>query len=368
MGIEAPARILVVNVTRIGDTLLTTPVLRSLKKAWPNAHLTFAGHRKRIEVLHHLPFIDRLTTIDKKYAPFLGRLLYKKFDLALVYGHDASLIDYALRTSDKVIAFRQPSEALNGRLYAVAREDGFQPTHAVTLNLCLVRPLGLEPDGFNVSYLVTENENAWAKATLARQGARGNPLIGMQIASFPTKGHRDWPIEYFIQLAQQILGLHPDAHFCIFGGSQEAERTHRLAAFLRDRATLFAGRLSLRETGALMNQVDIYVGVDTGPTHIMSSLGKPMVTMYHPTAPSSALGPIHHPCCFAMDHPLAKGGKPWPDNGASFDTPMADISVNDVLKHFEALLAGNYPPHLPNPPFPMPADAKARREALAAVY
>ncbi|MDP1526743.1 MAG: glycosyltransferase family 9 protein [Rhodocyclaceae bacterium] len=365
---NSPARILVINVTRIGDTLLTTPVLRALKKAWPQAHLTFAGHRKRIEVLRHLPFIDRLTFIDKKFAPFLGRFGAQRYDIALVYGNDASLIEYALRVTDKVIAFRQPSEDLNLRLFAIAREDGFQPNHAVTLNLCLVRPLGLEPEGFNVSYVVTPEEDAWAKTTLVRQRVSGNPLVGMQIASFPTKGHRDWPIENFIELTGRILNQHQDAHFLIFGGPLEADRTHRLYTSLAGHATLFAGRLTLRETGALMNQVDIYVGVDTGPTHIMSSRGKPMVTMYHPTAPSSALGPMHHPCCFALDHPLAEGGKPWPDNGSNFDTPMSDIAVETVLDKVETLLAGRYPPPLHNPPFPTPENAATIRQAFTAAY
>jgi len=365
---KAPSRILVINVTRIGDTLLTTPVLRALKKAWPDAHLTFLGHSKRIEVLRHLPFIDRLGSINKRLAPLMGHLGSHRYDLALVYGNDAALVQYALRVADKVIAFRQKSAALNQRLYAIAREDGFQPSHAVTLNLCLVRPLGLEPDGFNISYLVTPEENARARSMLDREAVHGRPLVGMQIASFPTKSHRDWPVENFIELARRMLEKHPEAHFLIFGGSMEADRTKRLHASLPGHATLFAGRLSLRETGALMNHVDIYVGVDTGPTHIMSSRGKPMVTMYHPTAPSSALGPMHHPCCFAVDHPLAEGGKPYPDNGSNFDTPMSDISVDTILAKVETLLAGNCPPSLPTPPFPLPADAAARRRDFGAVY
>ena len=351
---NGPRRILVIHVTRIGDTLLTTPVLRTLARAWPQAQITFAGHRKRIEVLEHLPFIHVLKSADKRIAPMLGWFATQRYDLALVYGNDASLLKYALRVSDKVIAFRHSSDAINRKLFAIAREDGFQPTHAVTLMLTLVRPLGLVPQDMQVSYQVTEEEDAWAKNELARRKIAGNPLIGLQVASFPTKSHRDWPIEYFIELSERIRRERPETHFLIFGGGAEADRTGRLHASLQGRSTLFAGRLSLRQTGAMMKQLDLYVGVDTGPTHIMASLQKPMVSMYHPTAPSSALGPFGHPCCHAIDHPLAENGRPYPENGSTFDTPMSDISVETVFQHVCDALAGRFPEPMANASFPMP--------------
>lgn len=352
-----PSNILVINVTRIGDTLLTTPVLRALSNAWPEARITFAGHRKRIEVLQHLSFIHTLKSINKRIAPFLGRCGGQRYDIALVYGNDASLIEYALRVSGKVIAYRQPAEKLNRRLFAIAREDGFQPTHAVTLLLTLIRPLGIAPAGLHLSYVVTPEEDAWAQMKLAEENVQGSPVIGLQVASFPTKSHRDWPIEHFMALCRRIRDVYPQAYFLIFGGPEEAIRTRQLHDSLNGCSTLFAARLSLRETGALMKQLDLYIGVDTGPTHIMGSLHKPMVSMYHPTAPSSALGPLEHPCCHVIDHPLAENGAPYPANGSTFDTRMADISVDTVMGKVAAALAGHCPGPIPNPSFPMPGCA-----------
>lgn len=332
-----PSRILVIHVTRIGDTLLTTPVLRALAAAWPQAEITFAGHRKRIEVMQHLPFVHRLMPISKHVAPLLGRFGGRRYDLALVYGNDAPLIDYALRASGKVIAMRQADERINRRLFAIAGEDGYRPVHAVTGLLFMLRPLGLAPAGFHLSYRVTEAEDARARARLREQGIAGPPLVGLQLASFPTKAYRDWPVARFIALCERIVEAHPRAHFLIFGGSRESDRTGLLQRRFPDRATSFAGRLSLRETAALMQQCDLYVGVDTGPTHIMGALHRPMVSLYHPTAPSRALAPLEHPCCFALDHPLA-------DRGATFETPMAEIPVEQVWQQVCAALAGRCPP------------------------
>ena len=112
----APGSILVINVSRIGDTLLVTPALRALAKAWPAARLDFLGHPARREVIRHLPFVANVGAITKNRAPFMGRLGGTPYDLALVYGFDRPLVAYALRVADRVVAFKQGDAALDGRL------------------------------------------------------------------------------------------------------------------------------------------------------------------------------------------------------------------------------------------------------------
>ncbi|MBL8523737.1 MAG: hypothetical protein JNN20_08615, partial [Betaproteobacteria bacterium] len=53
----AAKRVLAINVTRIGDTLLATPALRALAAFFPNARITCLGHPKRVEVVEHLPYL-----------------------------------------------------------------------------------------------------------------------------------------------------------------------------------------------------------------------------------------------------------------------------------------------------------------------
>lgn len=332
-----PHRILVIHVTRIGDTLLTTPVIRALAAAWPEAEITFAGHRKRIEVMENLPYIHHLVGISKLTAPWLGYFGGQHFDLAVVFGNDVPLVKYALRVSDRVVATRQNDEAVNRRLFAIAREDGYIPRHAVTGLLTLLRPLHLPPAGYRLDYRVTEAEQQWAIELLDQSRISGRPLVGLQLASFPTKSYRDWPVESFVALCERIVAAFPEARFLVFGGPADKARSERLEKALGARVNVFAGRLSLRQTAALMNQLDLYIGVDTGPTHIMGALHRPMVALYHPTAPSRALAPQEHPCCFAVDHQLA-------DDGATFDTPMAEIPVETVWENVRSALEGVHPP------------------------
>ena len=96
---ELPKRILVINVSRIGDTLLVTPALRALAAAWPQARITFLGHPKRVEIMEHLPFVAELGAITKLRAPWRGRLAGARWDIALVLGFDHALVAYALRVA-----------------------------------------------------------------------------------------------------------------------------------------------------------------------------------------------------------------------------------------------------------------------------
>ena len=318
----APRRVLVINVTRIGDTMLTTPALRALAKAWPAAELTFLGHPKRVEVVENLPFVAMVGSITKQRAPWRGRLFPRRWDLALVYGHDLPLIEYALRASTNVVAFRQKEAALNARLYRAVEPATSQRVHAVNQLFLLPAALGIQPDGLRLSYTVTAAEKAWASEHLEKLGGERGPLVGLQIAGFHATRYRDWPLDHFFALCERMRARWPKVHFVLFGGAAERERTGELARRIGGAVTDLAGTVTLRESAALLERLDLYVGVDTGPTHIMSAFDAPMVALYHCHSPSWAIGPLERPRCHVVDHP-----RPAPCDA---DVPMRELEVEPV--------------------------------------
>lgn len=332
---QAPRTILVINVSRIGDTLFVTPALRSLAAAWPQAAITVLAHPKRAEVLDRIPFAAKVGRIDKQRAPFLGHLPGKPYDLALVYGRDLALVAYALRVAKRVVAFRQGREDIDRQLYLAVDEAPPHSEHAVDRALRLPRALGLKPAGRRLALHLTDKEQHWAAERLKAEGLAGaHPLIGLQVASFPTKAYRDWPVENFAELCRRVLATWPAARFLIFGGPEDKERTAWLKQELGARAGLMAGKLSLRQTAAMMSLVDGYVGVDTGPTHIMSTFDIPMVGLYHARFPRSAYGPLDHPLDFSLDHPR-QGSDP------EETVPMAEITVDTVWAQLRRALAAS---------------------------
>lgn len=332
-----PTSILFIVVSRIGDSLFATPAIRAVAAAFPKASITVLGHPNRAEVFAHLPCVARVGTITKRRAAWRGRLGGPEFDLAFVYGFDAPLVAYALRAARQVVAFAQDDPTLNRRLLAAVPRPPFQSEHAVAQLLRLPAAVGVAPAGRRIAFQVTDDERAAARRRLDEAGiAAGRPLVGLQVASFPTKAYRDWPVESFAELCDRISARWPGTRFLIFGGPEEKQRTGWLKERLGERAALFAGRLSLRETAALMALTDLYVGVDTGPTHIMSAFDIPLVGLYHCVSPSTLTGPLDHPCAYLVDHPA--GHRPDGETLA-----MAEIPVDTVFARVEQALA-EHPP------------------------
>ena len=329
--IRPDAQALAIIVARIGDTLLVTPALRALKSALPQGRLSVLANPKRLEALQHLSFIDALDGITKTRAQTRGWIGRKAYDVAIVYGRDAALARYALRASRQVIAFEQDDAALNAQLSPAVAEP-VSPMHAVAHRALLLAPLGIEVSDARLAWQLTADERAWARDWRGKHLRAGAPLVGLQIASFPTKALRDWPVSNFAELIGRILAAHAGARFVLLGDAAAAEKAAPLLAAYPRVLALAAGRLSLRQSAALMARLDLYVGVDTGPTHIAGALGIPMVALYHCAYPGRNLAPQQHPACVMIEHPLT---------GKCRDTTaaMADIPVDTVWQAAMQLLA-----------------------------
>lgn len=343
-------RVLAIHVARIGDTLLTTAALRHLSHIYPGAQIDFMGHAKRIEVLEGLPYIHKLASISKKSAKlkgwcakFMGR---KPYDLAFVWGHDAELVAYARRVSKRVVISRQLNEAAN----LMADQVVEFPNDTNLLSEAEDKPLvqwildvveqGTQTKAENLyaDYVVTAAESAEAKALLAQYTDNAQPqYIGLVVESHPAGAHRDWPIENFVALAQQLASEGADRVFVLIGGSLSDAKVAALHHVLGDRLINLSGKLSLRQSAAVINALDLYVAVDTGPSHIAAAVGTPSVVMFHcMRAGEYLLAPRYPERLTIVNHPTAR-------LACSFETPMHAVGVERVLAAARAQLAGGRP-------------------------
>lgn len=319
------ARVLAIILARIGDTLLATPALRALKQAVPRGELVVCAHPERLSVLEGLPFIDRLQPFSKGRARLGGWLGGPRYAAAVVWGKDAPLLAYARRVAEQVAAFGQGTA---DRMLWVAPPT--TPLHAVPERLLLPQALGLTATDLRLAYHVRFTEQTSARQRLAGL-AQQRPWIGLQLQSFPSKAYRDWPVTHFAEVVRGLLQAHTNAHILILGDQHSAAPGAELAAQFPGRVTVVAGSLSLRESAAVMSLLDLYIGVDTGPTHLAGALGIPMVALYHCYHPGRLLAPLDHPQLAVIEHPCS--------DACRRETPMAQLPPAPVLAAALRLLA-----------------------------
>ena len=324
----APRTVLALVVSRIGDTLLCTPALRAMKETWPDCQLTVMAHPGRLPLLVGLPWIDVLLP----WRPWRRWLTLlpgaARYDLAFVFHPDRRQLDFARRSAVRVVTEAIPGLAANERLLMPALPA--EPMVAVEQRLRLVRAAGADSTDQRLAYEVSAEERQSAQARLAALGVAGHhPLVALQLKSFPTKAHRDWPAESFAALIGCLAERYPDARFVVTGDAQSVADALRLGARFPGLVVSLAGQCGLREAAAVLAQMDLYVGVDTGPTHLAGALGVPMVALYHAAYPGRYLAPRQHPRCSIIEHPMTGCA------GAA----QADMAAISVEKVFEAAVA-----------------------------
>jgi ADP-heptose:LPS heptosyltransferase len=292
MRASDPRYILMIIIARIGDTLFVTPVIHALKKKFPNACIDVMAHTKRISVLENNHDINML--ICNNLCGRL-RLLPKRnsqYDMVFVYGDDVKLLRYGKKIGKYVIGFKHDDPAIDNVMdMPVPRPS--KPMHAVDERLLLVNAIGVTGTEKKLAYRVSNSEKSWAESFVKHNGLLGNDvIIGFQVAGFPTKAYRDWPVKNFISLGKHVLNDF-NAKILLFGSKNENKKAKQIQKALGNRAMVVAGKTTLRQAAALINCLDAFVTTDTGPMHIAFALEVPTVALFHCMHPSKYLGPLH---------------------------------------------------------------------------
>ena len=298
----APRRVLVVVTRRIGDVLLATPLIRSLKQAWPDARieaLVFAGTEG---VLAANPDLDAVHTVAERpgIAQHLALLmrLFRRYDLALslLPGDRPTL--YAWLTGRRSIGLLvdQPGQRWKQRLL-----DQWVPldavnTHTVRAHLALADALAIPA--------IAEVVVSWRpEDTAAVDALLGKPCGALAVLHpYPKFRYKMWHQQGWVEVARWLL----DNGFRVaLTGSPDAdERAYvdAIAKQLPDSVINAAGKLTLGGTAALLARAQFYVGPDTAVTHMAAATGVPTIALYGPTDPVK-WGP------WPQQHPAATN--PW---------------------------------------------------------
>lgn len=290
-------RILIVKLGSIGDIVHTLPSLAAIRAAMPDAEISWVAERGSIEILKDNPLLDRLIEVDTKAlrrglmsgetlrAPRqqLRRLRASAFDIALDFqGLLKSASIARLSGARRIFGYSSENlrEPASGLLLS-KRIPVAKHTHIINKGLQLVNgalDIPIPTDSADFKFPIHTDPVHEAEAMQAMAGTNGHYAILNPGGGWPTK---QWSPERFGKLADALwvnLGLQS---LVTYGPGEEELATQVQKASNSDKTKVV--NLSLKAFYCLAKWGKVYVGGDTGPTHIAVAAGVPIVGLFGPT-------------------------------------------------------------------------------------
>ncbi len=303
-GSRIPAvKILLIRLRLIGDVVFTTPIPRALKRAFPDAHLTYLVEPSAAPVVKGNPHLDEVIVAPRPRGLarvatdlHLARTLRRaRYDLVLDLHGGPRSAWLALATG----APERIGYVITGRTWmytkAVPRPRELRPRHSVVNQWDLLEaidgwPLGT-PDAARDGVEMAPDAAAAARIG-PRLDAAGITAAHELVVAHVSAGNpfRRWPEPAFSTLIAGLAAGSPMRRIILSSGPSDREAADRIAAAARqalgpaaaDRVVDF-GEFDLAELRVLVERSRLFVGGDTGPLHIAATTATPIVGIYGPT-------------------------------------------------------------------------------------
>jgi lipopolysaccharide heptosyltransferase II len=276
-------KILLVRTDRLGDVILSTPVATALKKHVTNVHVTFLARQYTAEILRCHPHVDEIIELDGpeihgSSRRLIGILRQKNFDAAVML-HPHPQLAWALWRSgipQRIgTGYRWYGFLFNHRVYEHRKTAAH---HEAEYNLRLLPPLGIPAAKVEFHFTLSPSEEDRIAAKLNALGAGPQAVI---LHPGSSGSSRDWPPEYFAQLADSIPEK-SGAPVIFTGAANETHLIDRIRKQTKTKPLSLCGRLTITELAVLCQRAAVFVGNSTGPLHLAVMVGAPVVAFYPP--------------------------------------------------------------------------------------
>jgi heptosyltransferase-1 len=287
-------KFLIVKLGALGDIVHAIPVAAALRRAYPDATIDWLVSARHREILDLVPVIDRLIVVTDRSAaaggvtwlPAIRELRRRKYDVAVdLQGLLKSAVVARLSGAPRVIGFsrKYARESLASRFYTEVHDPGgagmYAPSetrHVVDINLSLLRTLGIAAGP--AVFPIAMPDSTASRAMLAQ--TNGRYALLNPGAAWPNKR---WPPARLAALSLALRERHNLMSVVLWGPGERPLGEAVVAAAAG--AAVLSPPTSIADIVALARQASVMVSGDTGPTHIGSAVGTPLVGIYGPTRP-----------------------------------------------------------------------------------
>ncbi len=285
--VKSPHKILIFRQSSLGDVILTLPVIRKMKEAFPDVEIDFLTKRLYSEVVDSDPAISRIITFadSASFSAVLKKLRTNKYDLIIdLQSNLRSMLLLTFLFPTKMISYRKRRFA---REMVVRRSHlKLSVDHTIHSYLTTLKKLGIDDKPIPPVIALPEGARSFATDYLAEHGFNKLKRI---IAFCPGAKHfeKRWPFEQYKETALQLL-KNPDIGIIVFSmtGDEFADNLEI------DEPRLCAARdFSIHNSAALLAQCDLALTNDSGLMHLANAVRTPVVAIFGPTNPRLGFAP-----------------------------------------------------------------------------
>jgi ADP-heptose:LPS heptosyltransferase len=329
-----PRNILVIDFGQLGDVVLSLPALGALRKRFPRARITVAVGKPGAEVIALSGFADETLVVDRvalrdgfkplsvfRVFKLVKEVRARKFDFVIDLHSlsETNLLGF-LSGAPKRLYSRRPGRSLNYLANfkpAPPVETDHRRRHLIDRYLDVLRPLDIENAERLPALKIRRVDDATLERILVKAKAdAGSPLVGL----FPGAGHpsRRWPLEQFASLADYLI-RNDQVKVIVFVGPEEQDYIKEIRQQFPP-SVVILDQLTIPQLAAAQARLAAFVSNDTGPMHIASAVGTPVVLLLDKRAPESY---------------LPQGDR----HQVIYNSVIGDITVDEVYEATRSILA-----------------------------
>lgn len=326
--------ILVIRLRELGDTLLTTPVLRQLRRLHPRARIGVLCQTANVCVMEHNPHVDEMIVLPRKasageFLRIAARLRQRHYDLVVdVQSLPKTALMARLTCGHQRLGYRKPGWR-NRLCYT---HPYLEPVgeYSARQHLGLLQDDRVDLDDIGLDFPISD-EAASAADAFCRTYLRPPVAAVFGVSRF---GYRMWPVKKMAAVADRLarLGMQP---WLVYGPGQ-AEAAHQITSQMRYPALVDYEMPSFATLRAIFGRCALFFGNDGGPKHVAVAAGIPTVTVSQANRAqiwSPPGSPRHRVACTRLTPGVAELTGTYTNT----DT-LAEIPVDAVWKEIAAAL------------------------------
>lgn len=290
----APSKILLLKPCCISQVMMATPLLTALDGAYPEAQIDWAVSAwARPAIVGNVRVSELIDTgrvgfPDQSWADMRAlaeRIAEEKYDTCFVPSRSARLAWVAWQAGiPQRIGLDARGRGFAHTMAVPIPAGGDNPPHESLVYLALAQALGIEAD-VQMEFYPSDGDRARVTTRLVDEvdWLGDVPLVILHVGggSNPTRpgAYKQWPVERFVLLGNYVQRQY-GARVLLVGSEDDQAKSRDIKGMMAGNIVDLTGKLTLGELGALCEVADLYVGTDTGPTHISAALGCPTLALF----------------------------------------------------------------------------------------